>query len=583
MARRTRIATETEPASATSIPDRQPATSFSLPHDLAKQFRSAQSGWDAARNTDRLWNRDASLWTNSDASRSLGWLDIVSRQLDDLAKFKGLAAEIREDGYKHLLVLGVGESSLCVELFGSTYGKQPGFPELLLLDSTDPVQIKSFRDRIDPVCTLFCVSSKSGTAWEPSLLLQYFFEETKKLVRDGAGDHFIAITDPGSALDSTAARLNFRRVYHGSRDIRGGYSALSDLSLVPHAAVGLDTEKLLKATVETIRACQDRVAARNPGVSLGLLLGTAAAAFHRNKVTIICSESISALGAWLEQLIAESIGKAAHGLIPVNQEPLLYDIDDYSSVYGNDRVFAYLKLAGDDTLDAAVLALETAGEPVIRICIDDPSQLGQVFFQWEIAMAVAGSMIGLNPFDQPGTGALERVTGEVDKPIVEADGLRLFADETNAKHLLKSGSSVGTVLRQHMDRIMPGDYFALLAYVPMFRDYEERLQEIRKAVVANNHVATVLGFGPRFLHSAAQAYESGPNSGVFLQITCDDTEDLSMPGHPFTFGAVKAAQSGRAFQVLNHHQRRALRVHLTGDVSAGLDHLRDLICAAIEH
>ncbi|MGH9611200.1 MAG: bifunctional transaldolase/phosoglucose isomerase, partial [Bryobacteraceae bacterium] len=339
-------------------------------------------------------------------------------------------------------------------------------------------------------------------------------------------------------------------------------------------------------------ACKEAHAARNPGVSLGLILGTAAKRFKRDKVTLLCSHSIRDLGAWLEQLLAESTGKQGHGLIPVDREPLASP-----EHYGPDRVFAYIKFADDNDSDLENLAseLERAGHPLVRMVLQDLYDIGQTFFQWEIATAVAGSVIGIDAFNQPDVEASKIATRELtsefekagalpaEKPILEQDGIKLFTDPENAAAVLKGGHSLGGAIREHIDRIGTGDYFGLLAYVPMFAEYETPLQEIRKAILASKRVATVLGFGPRFLHSTGQAYKGGPNSGVFLQITCDDAEDLPVPQQKYSFGVVKAAQARGDFQVLAERKRRALRVHLGKDVGKGLEHLRDLICAAVAH
>jgi transaldolase / glucose-6-phosphate isomerase len=374
------------------------AFSFSLPGDLEKAVKDARKKWDSNRNTDRLWKKDSSLWTNTDEAKWLGWLDIADQQLSNVSKFKALTAEVREDGFTHMLLLGMGGSSLCPEVFSVTFGKQAGSPELLVLDSTDPVYIRSMRARVDPARTLFCVSSKSGTTLEPNIYMQYFFDETKKAIGDRAGHHFIAITDPGSKLEGVAEKLGFRRVYHGVPSIGGRYSALSDFGLVPHAAMGLDTEKFLKRTEIMVERCKNSDAVHNPGVSLGLVLGTAAAQFGRDKVTLVCSHSIYDLGAWLEQLLAESTGKEGRGLIPIDREPLVAP-----DKYGKDRLFAYIKFAADNDseLEDSITKLEQAGEPVLRIVIKDLYDLGQTFFQWEIATAVAGSVIGINAFNQP--------------------------------------------------------------------------------------------------------------------------------------------------------------------------------------
>ncbi len=566
--------------------------SYLLPKDLGTAVKEAQKNWDSAGSTERLWKKDASLWTNTDEGKWLGWLDIVEQQLADVSKFKALAAEICEDGFTHMLLLGMGGSSLCPEVFGLTFGKQAGSPELLVLDSTDPDYIRSMRARIDPARTLFCVSSKSGTTLEPNIYMQYFFDETKKSVGDRAGHHFIAITDPGSKLEAVSEKLGFRRLYHGVPSIGGRYSALSDFGLVPHAAIGLDTEKLLKRAGAMVEACKNPNAAKNPGVSLGLILGTAATKFGRDKVTLVCSKSIHDLGAWLEQLLAESTGKQGRGLIPVDREPLV----EFHK-YGNDRVFAFVKFARDHDADAEALAtaLETAGQPVIRIVLHELYDIGQTFFQWEIATAVAGSLIGINAFNQPDVEASKIATRDLtsefentgslppETPILEQDGIKLFASPADAEALLNGSSTLGAVIRAHLDRLKAGDYFGLLAYIPMFPEYEAKLQEMRKQIVESKQVATVLGFGPRFLHSTGQAYKGGPNSGVFLQITCDDVEDLPVPQQKYSFGIVKAAQARGDFQVLQDRHRRALRVHLEKDLATGLDRLRDLVCAAVAH
>lgn len=566
--------------------------SYLLPGELGDAVTEAHKQWTAAGNTARLWNKDASLWTNADESKWLGWLDVVGQQLASVDKFKALSAEVAEDGFKHIVLLGMGGSSLAPEVFSMTYGKRDGRPELLVLDSTDPEQIRALRAKIDPARTLFCVSSKSGTTLEPNIYMQYFFEETRKSVGDRAGHHFIGVTDPGSKLEGVAEKLGFRRLYHGVASIGGRYSALSDFGMVPHAAAGYDTENFLKRTSLMLKACQNEDAHKNPGVSLGLVLGTAAAKFKRDKVTLICSKSIHDLGAWLEQLLAESTGKQGHGLIPVDREPLVDPAE-----YGSDRVFAYIRYARDaeGEQDEAVDQIEESGQPVVRIVINDLQDLGQIMFQWEIATAVAGHSIGINPFDQPDVEASKIVTRELttefekngslptEQPLLEQDGIKLFTDPANAKALINGSNTLGASIRRHLDRIKPGDYFGLLAYIPMFPEYEEILQEMRSVVLESKQVATVLGFGPRFLHSTGQAYKGGPNSGVFLQITCDEKDDLQVPQQKYTFGVVKSAQARGDFQVLADRHRRALRVHLGPDVAKDLKHLRDVVCAAMSH
>jgi hypothetical protein len=453
---------------------------------------------------------------------------------------------------------------------------------LHVLDSTDPAQVKAFENKIDVAKTLFIVSSKSGSTLEPNIFKQYFFELTRQAVgADKAGTHFIAITDPGSKMQKVAEADGFRHIFFGRPSIGGRYSALSHFGMVPAAVIGLDTKKFLDRAQEMVRACGPSASIEaNPGAMLGIILGTAARS-GRDKVTIVTSPEISDLGAWLEQLLAESTGKVGKGIIPVSGEELAAP-----EVYGNDRVFAYIhgESASDTQTEAKLTALEKAGHPLVRISMPDIYDLGAEFFRWEIATAVAGSIIGINAFNQPDveaskiatrnlTSAYEK-TGSLpsEKPMLEDGGIKLFTDEKNAADLARAAGgdkSLAGYLKAHLGRIGTGDYFAVLGFIQMNAEHEKALQSIRLAVRNKKHVATCLGFGPRFLHSTGQAYKGGPNSGVFLQITCDDALELPVPEQKYTFGVVKAAQARGDFQVLAERGRRALRVHLH-DVESGL-------------
>ncbi len=490
----------------------------------------------------------------------------------------------------------MGGSSLGPEVIKTTFGTISGFPELYVLDSTDPAQVKAFENKVDLSNTLFIVSSKSGSTLEPNVFKQYFFDRIERLVGPKeAGGRFLAITDPGSKMQQVAERDGFRRVFLGWPNIGGRYSVLSDFGLVPAAIMGVDVAKFLDRTEEMVCACMPSVpVAENPGVMLGTILGVAARAFGRDKMTIVASPPILHVGAWLEQLVAESTGKEGKGLIPIDREPL-----GKPDVYGRDRLFVYLRLptAADAAQDAAVDELERAGHPVICIVIDDdPYDLGQEFFRWEFATAVAGSILGIHPFDQPDVEASKiatrKLTDEYEKtgslpsetPIFTADGITLFTDERNAVALARAMNGTPTLagyLEAHLNRLNEGDYFALLAYIEMNEAHERVLQEIRQAVRDVRRVATCLEFGPRFLHSTGQAYKGGPNTGVFLQVTCDDAVDLPVPGRKYTFGVVKTAQARGDFDVLVKRDRRALRAHLGADVAAGLSTLRGGLLAAL--
>jgi transaldolase/glucose-6-phosphate isomerase len=564
--------------------------SASLPADLDAAVKKNLNEWRASGKVRRLWQKDASLWTGDDEAKWLGWLDITDEQIASAAKLQEIAADVKNGGFRDILLLGMGGSSLCPEVLALTFGQTPGFPQLHVLDSTDPAQIKSFEAKIDLAKTLFIVSSKSGSTLEPNIYKQYFFERVKQTVgADQAGSRFIAITDPGSKMQQVAEADHFRHVFFGLPSIGGRYSALSNFGMVPAAAMGLDTTKFLARTKEMVDACQASTPVeQNPGVMLGLILGTAAT-MGRDKITLITSPGISDLGAWLEQLIAESTGKAGKGIIPVDREEL-----GPPDVYGNDRIFAYVRLesAPDAAQDAKVAALEQAGQPVVRIAMTDIYDLGLEFFRWQIATAVAGSVIGINAFNQPDVEASKietrKLTSEyekngslpAEKPVLEEAGIKLFTDAKNAAALAQaagSDHSLKNYLRAHMARLGAGDYFAVLAYVQMNAEHEALLQNLRHAVRDCKRVATCLGFGPRFLHSTGQAYKGGPNSGVFLQITCDEAQDFPVPGQRYSFGVVKAAQARGDFAVLAERNRRALRVHLGSDVKAGLSKLTELV------
>ena len=563
---------------------------YKLPGPLAAAVAASLEDWKRNNKVERLWQKDASLWTGADESNWLGWLTITEEQLAHVDALKGIASDIKKARFKRALLLGMGGSSLCPEVLRMTFGKIKGSPELHVLDSTDPVQIKTIEAKLDLKSTVCIVSSKSGSTLEPNIYKQYFFDRVKaKVGGHEVGNRFIAITDPGSKMQQVAEDDKFRRIFFGVPSIGGRYSAISNFGMVPAAVMGLDVAKFLMNTQEMVQASGASSAAdANPAVILGTILGVAAS-HGRDKLTIIASPGIFDLGAWLEQLIAESTGKIGKGIIPVDRERLARP-----AAYGNDRVFAYLRLATkpNKSQDAAVAALEKAGHPVVRITLPNVYALGQEFFRWEIATAVAGSIIGINAFNQPDVEASKvetrKLTSEYETtgklppevPFFEAGGIRLFADEKNVA-AVHGGLNIADVLKTHLGRINRGDYFAVLGYIPMNDANEKALQTIRHAVRDKKKVATVLGFGPRFLHSTGQAYKGGPNSGVFLQITCDDAVDLPVPGQKYTFGVVKAAQARGDFAVLAERGRRALRVHLRKNLKAGLAALTKAVQKAL--
>ena len=562
---------------------------LSLPDDLLAEVEAEIEDWDTEHKVRRLWSRDASVWTGADEAAWLGWLGIVEDQLAHADFLEMIRDRAREAGFAHALLLGMGGSSLAPEMLKLTWGAREGYPELHVLDSTDPAQVRALEDEVDLANTIFIVSSKSGSTLEPNIFKQYFYERVKETVgEEEAGRRFIAITDPGSKLESIAEADGFRHITHGVPEIGGRYSALSNFGIVPGAIMGVDVHKLLDDAERMAHSCRSSVpVAENPGLVLGAVLGVGAN-HGRNKLTLITSPRIYDFGAWLEQLIAESTGKEGRGIIPVDREPV-----GEPSVYGDDRLFVYIRLDSepDKAQDAAVTRLERAGQPVVRISIADVYDLGGEIFRWEFATAVAGSILGINPFDQPDVEASKIATRKLtaqyedtgalpaETPIWEHDGIKLFTNEQNAAAL--SGSTLAEYLRSHLTRIGSGDYAALLAYVHMTPEHEAALTSMRKTIRDRTRAATCVGFGPRFLHSTGQAYKGGPNSGVVLQITGDDAADVPVPGQKYTFGTVKAAQARGDFEVLAERGRRALRVHLGKDVDTGLAELREAIETAL--
>jgi transaldolase/glucose-6-phosphate isomerase len=569
--------------------------SYSVPNPLAAAIQASLTEWQAEGKVRRLWGRDASIWSGKGEDQWLGWLGITNGQLAHLQRLTDVTNAARQAGFAHVLLLGMGGSSLGPEVMRMTFGKIDGFPELHVLDSTDPAQVRAFENTVDLQKTLFIVSSKSGSTLEPNIFKQYFFDRVQRLVgAKEAGSRFIAITDPGSKMQRVAERDGFRRVFFGWPNIGGRYSVLSDFGLVPAAVMGVDVAKFLDRTEEMVCACMPSVPVKeNPGVLLGTILGVAANQFGRDKVTIVSSPGIHDLGAWLEQLVAESTGKDGKGLIPIDRET-----PGAPDIYGRDRIFVYLRLqsAPDVAQDRSVEALEQAGHPVVRIALDDPYDLGEEFFRWEFATAVAGSILGINPFDQPDVEASKIATRKLtdayekngalpaETPIFTSEGIELFTDEANAaelKKMIDGNNTLAGYLEAHLSRLGPGDYFALLAYIEMNEAHEQVLQAMRHGVRDTRHIATCLEFGPRFLHSTGQAYKGGPNTGVFLQITCDDAFDLAVPGQKYTFGVVKAAQARGDFEVLVQRKRRALRAHLGADVAAHLGTLQAAFVSAL--
>ncbi|MEO8649528.1 MAG: bifunctional transaldolase/phosoglucose isomerase [Acidobacteriota bacterium] len=557
-----------------------------LSEGLKAEVVSVIDEWRQSDKVERIWKRDASVWTGKDEAKWLGWLDIVDEELGGLEKYRAFRADIESSGFKDVLLMGMGGSSLCPEVLGFTFNK----PNFHILDSTDPARVKAIESLIDIDKTLFIVASKSGSTLEPNCFKQYFFDKVSQTAgKENAGKQFVAITDPGSKMEKIAVDDGFRHIFYGEPEIGGRFSALSAFGLAAAAAMGLDVEPLLQRSKEMVDACKSDDN-ENSGLLLGAIMGICQTQ-GRDKITFFCGDEIHDLGAWLEQLIAESTGKNGKAIIPVDREPI-QRLEDY----GGDRIFVHLTVRGGKTsreIDERVEALKRSDHPFISIELDSVENIGQEFFRWEFATAVAGSIMEINPFDQPDVEAAKiearKLTDEYEKegklpdekPFFESEGISLFSSDEYADKLQGAAgdNTLAGLIRAHLDKISSGDYFALLAYIEMSDENVQLLQQIREGVLDSKHVATCLGFGPRFLHSTGQAYKGGPNSGVFLQITADDDFDIPVPGQKYTFGVVKAAQARGDFQVLLDRERRALRVHIAESLSVkdGLKRLLKLI------
>ncbi len=562
--------------------------------DQTSAFQSALAEWSAngGERIHRLWARDASLWTTADEARWLGWLDIVERLQAAPEAMLRLAAELREASVRHVVVLGMGGSSLCPDVLRATFGQQPAWPALSIIDSMVPGQVAAALAPLELDQTVFIVASKSGSTIEPNVLKQYCWAQVEQRVGpERVGQHFVAITDPNTKMEEVAKRDGFRRIIFGDPTIGGRYSALSPFGMTAAAAMGLDLRSLLARAAAMVQACREPNAGQNPGVALGLAMGVLWRA-GRDKLTVMASPGVGLLGAWLEQLIAESTGKQDRGIVPVDDEPATLLAN-----YGADRAFCYVRLTDgpDPAQDTRAAELRQAGHPVIVVPVAQRANLGAEFFRWEIATAVAGAVLGINPFDQPDVEAAKiaarsvtaqyEATGSLpsETPRASQDGLTLYVPESYAPRLAP-GAAPATLLgwlAAHLATLGPGDYFAINAFLEMNAGHQERLQRIRARVLSHKKVATTLGYGPRFLHSTGQLHKGGPNRGVFLQLAGGDPQDLAIPGQKFSFGVLKTAQAQGDYAVLAERGRRIVRIDLGPDTLAGLDRLDRLIEAAL--
>jgi len=552
--------------------------------DLAVEARLHT--WAEEEVVRRIWEKDGTVWVPDPAEAAvapeltnrLGWLTLPETMRAEVSDLTAFAAEVREAGFARVVLLGMGGSSLAPEVLMKTFGNAPGYPPLTVLDSTHPVAVQRVADSIDAATTLFLVSSKSGGTVETLSFFKYFFDAVSA-VKENPGENFVAITDPGSKLESLAMEKGFRRVFSSPPEVGGRYSALTYFGLVPAALIGLDVERLLKRARAMADACgPGNAAPYNPGLVLGAALGELTLA-ARDKLTFLTSPGVAPFAAWVEQLIAESTGKRRTGILPVAGEPLASPAQ-----YGNDRVFVYLRLKGDanDALEGGVNALKSSGHPTVEITLHDKMDLAQEFFRWEFATAAAGAVLCINPFDQPNVEAAKVKARELmeayrregtlpeESPLLEEEGVAVYGAAGEAGSLAES-------LHNFLRLAGPGDYAALMAYVPPSAEADVALRALRLRLRDRLKVATTVGYGPRFLHSTGQLHKGDGNRGLFLQITHTPPTDLPIPGEPYTFGVLIAAQAQGDYRALVERGRRVLRLHFAGDVRAGLEKLLQIL------
>jgi len=555
---------------------------------------------------NRLFDRDVTLWTSDGRvgeaiADRLGWLDAPAHFTEHIASLEAFGDAVVDEGFTTAVVAGMGGSSLAPDILHRTFGSLDGYLALRILDSTDPAAVAATLDDLEPLRTLVLIASKSGTTTEPNAFLAYAWARAEGALKavshhvyEGPGAYFAAITDPGKSVEAIEHTDDFREVFLNPPDIGGRYSALTYVGLVPASLIGIDLDALLASADAMLGACREPDPAANPGVSLGLAIGTLAKA-GRDKLTFLTDDEIIGFGAWAEQLLAESTGKHGVGIVPVDLEPL-----GSADTYGPDRAFVRLALAGADgrKRDALAAALEAAGHPVIRIDLADPIDLGAEIIRWEVATAIAGAVLGIDPFDQPNVEEAKRLTRDLldsvgkdhdrratdaasEQPIAAADGLTLYGDAALRLTAGDDGSDVTAELARHLARRRPNAYLCLQAFIAPTPGRDAALARIRALLRDRTRRATTAGYGPRFLHSTGQLHKGGAPIGWFLQLTSDHPADLEIPGWPYTFGQLIDAQAAGDFGALESHDLPILRVHLGADPDAGLAALERAIAAAL--
>ncbi len=570
-----------------------PDNSFAATYHLG-QYQSEIDAKIQALNdqdfTTRFWQKDATLWTqNAEAQQSIrgfmGWLDSPEVLTKAVADIKQFVHEVKAAGFQHVVVMGMGGSTMAPIVFDRSFHQGQGDLPLSILDTTDPGTVAELEQSLPLAHTLFIVASKSGTTAEPLAFGDYFYDKLKAIKGDKAGENFVAITDPGSRFVDQATKEGFRRIFLNFPEVGGRFSALTYFGLVPAALYGINIGGLLHGAVEMMHDCgaQGPVAG-NPGLALGAALGVLAQQ-GRDKLTLITPDSLSSLGLWLEQLLAESTGKEGKGILPVAGEPL-----GRPDEYGQDRVFVYVgyeEFTDQGSLDK-LTALEQAGHPVILIRLKEALDLGREFYRWEIAVAVVGIVLGINPFDQPNVQAAKTATDKLMKEVTEKGKLPDAGQPTATQDGVAyygevAGHDAAGVLLAFFQQAQPGNFMTLQAYLHETEHLNEQLADFRKQVQDKLRLATTSGYGPRFLHSTGQYHKGGPNNGLFVQFTADHPRDLPLPGRTYTFGTFENAQAQGDLEALRDNGRRALHIHLGPDPEKSLQTVLTALTAALSH
>ena len=586
-----------------SAPPSSTLARLTVPPDTAAALSGAADRARDERWAERLFDRDTTLWSTDPTVQAaiadrLGWLDAPAEFTDRIAALEGFGEGIREAGFTTAVVMGMGGSSLAPEVLHRTFGTADGWLNLRILDSTDPVAVRALLDAVDPLSTIFLVASKSGTTTEPlsfQAAAWAAIEQALEAARSdqSPGEFFAAITDPGRSVQAIPHHDELREVFLNPPDVGGRYSALTYVGLVPASLIGLDLDALLASASAMLGACREPDPDANPGVALGLAIGTLAAA-GRDKLTFIPDPEIASFGSWAEQLIAESTGKHGVGIVPVDLEPL-----GKAQRYGPDRVFVRIALAGSagpapastgQSADDLLAELATAGHPVIRIDLSDPIDIAAEFVRWEVATAIAGAVLGIDPFDQPNVEEAKQLTRDVlargtdaaaqDEPaLADEDGITLFGD--TALRLTAGDRTFVGELARHAARMRPGAYLSIQGFIASSPDRDAALARLRTLLRDRTRRATTAGYGPRFLHSTGQLHKGGAPIGWFLQLTADHPADLDIPGWPYSFGRLIDAQAAGDFAAIESHDLPILRVHLGADLDAGLATLERALSAAL--